>query len=203
MPISHKILIAFIKTQFRHQPFGVCTSQYKYRTEQVSGFTKILSIDWARTPPEIFTATIAPAFPNPRESHQPTLPHKFTQESILYNLQNRNNPKCLNIIPATISTPLIPTLLTMCGITIQQPTRNPKFWPGYLRSHPRDGTTTSESVGSKRWEAGFWKLRNIKIGLVALVGVSLMVQPCFAMEVPGLGRPTLGKRRYTKRERYY
>ena len=37
---------------------------------------------------------------------------------------------------------------------------------------------------------------------MVLVGVSLMVQPCFAMEVLGLARPTLGKREDTRGEKY-
>ena len=35
------------------------------------------------------------------------------------------------------------------------------------------------------------------------MGVNLTAQACFAMEVPGLARPTLGKRRYAKGGRYY
>ena len=115
------------------------------------------------------------------------------------------NTKCLNIPSATSTTLLtIPTLLTMCGITTQWWTRSLKFWPGYLHLSPGHGTTTSKPVGSTRWETGFYKLRNIGIGLAVSMGVNLVVQPCFAMEGRGLARPILGKREDARgKERHF
>ena len=72
--------------------------------------------------------------------------------------------------------------------------RSQKFWTGYLHLSPGYGTKTFESEGSMRWETGSYKLRNIGIGLAVSMGVNLMVRPCFATEVQGLARPTLGKR---------
>jgi len=46
--------------------------------------------------------------------------------------------------------------------------------------------------------AGSYKRRNIGIGVVVFMGVNLMVQPCFAMEVRGLAKPILGKRKNTR-----
>ena len=89
----------------------------------------------------------------------------------------------------------------MCGITIRWPTRSPKFWPGYRHSNPRDDTATFDPVGLKRLETGCYKLKNIGIGLMVLVGVNLMAQSYFAMEVPGLARPTLGKGEHTGGEK--
>ena len=86
-------------------------------------------------------------------------------------------------------------LLTKCGIIARSQTKIRKFWPGYLHLNHRHGTTTSEPVGSTRWETGSSKLRNIGIGsVVFVVVVDLIVQPCFATEVRELARPTLGKR---------
>ena len=99
--------------------------------------------------------------------------------------------KCLNITSTIMSAVLI---ISMCGIPIRWPTRGQKFWPGYLHWKPRDGTTTSKPVGSTRWEAGFYKLRNTGIGVVVFVWVNLTVQPCFATEVRGLARPSSGER---------
>ena len=53
-----------------------------------------------------------------------------------------------------------------------------------------------------RWEAGFYKLKNIGIGLVVFVWMNLMVQPCFATEVRGLVRPSSGERKFSGKERY-
>ena len=154
------------------------------------------SPDWPRTPTQGFKTTIAPAFLNPQKSRQPTLPHKITQKPIIYTLQDTENPKCL-IIPATISTLLIiRILLTMCGITVRWLMRSPKFWPGYLHSNLRDATRTFEPAGSRKWETGSYKLRNIGIGLVVSMGLKLIVQLCFATEVRGSVRPTLGKRNH-------
>ena len=149
--------------------------------------------------PQGFKPTIAPAFLNPQESHQPTLSHEITPEPILYNLQNGENPKCLNILPATTPIPLtISILSTMCAITIRFLTRGRKFWLGYPHLNLKDGTTIFKPVELTRWETGSYKLRNIEIGLVTFRGVNLMAQPCIAIEVRGLARPILGKRRYTR-----
>ena len=109
------------------------------------------------------------------------------------------NTKCLNTTSTTTSTLLIPAFLfTMCRIATPRSGKSPKFWPGYLHSNPKDGITTFEPVGSLRWGNGSYKRRNIGIGLVVFVGVYLITQLCFAMEVRGLARPTLGKREETR-----
>jgi len=107
--------------------------------------------------------------------------------------------KCLNTASAIMSAVLI---ISMCGIPIRWPTTGLKFWPGYLRSSPGYGTRTFGPGGSTRWEAGFYKLRNIRVGLVVFVLVRLMGQPCFATEVRGLARPSSGERRFSGKERY-
>ena len=114
--------------------------------------------------------------------------------------KHQNIQKCLNITSAVISTLLTcKILLTTCGIIARSQTKIRKFWPGYLHLNPRHGTTTSEPVGSMRWENGSSKLRNIGIGsVVFVVVVDLMVQPCFVTEVRELARPTLGKREDTR-----
>ena len=168
------------------------------------GFTSTGSIDWIETPPTRPPRTITPAFQvlHPQELHQATLPQKVIPKPILHNIQTPKNTKCLNITSKITSILLI--LLTMCRITMRWPTRSLKLWPGYLHLSPKDDTTTFEPVGSTRWETGFCNLKNIGIGLVLLVGVDPIAQPCFAMEVPGLARPTLGKRkRYTRRKKYF
>jgi len=81
----------------------------------------------------------------------------------------------------------------MSGITVRWLTRNLKFWPGYLHLNPRDATRTLEPVGLIKWKTGSCKLRNIGTGLVVSVGLDLIVQLCFATEVRGSARPTLGK----------
>ena len=143
---------------------------------------------------------IAPAFLHPRRNHSnlhyPTKLHKNPSSTTFETAKNR---KCLNITLATISATLLilPILTTMCGITVRWVMRSRKFWPGYLHSNPRYGTTTSKPVGSKTWEAGSCRLRNIGIGLGVSVGVILVVQPCFATEVQELAKHTLGKREDT------
>ena len=56
---------------------------------------------------------------------------------------------------------------------------------------------TFELTGSMKWESGSYKLRNIGIGLVVSVGLNAIVQLCFATEVQGSARHTLGKRNHT------
>ena len=107
--------------------------------------------------------------------------------------------KCLNITSTIMSTVLI---ILMCGIPIRWPTRGLKFWPGYLHSNSRNGTTTSKPVGSTRLGTGFYKLKNIGVGFVVFMWLNLMVQPCFVMEVRGLARPSLGERKILREERY-
>ena len=108
------------------------------------------------------------------------------------------NTRCLSI--TSVATPTL-LILRMCGITIRWRTRSRKFWPGYPHLNPRDGTRIFEVVGSTRWETGSYKLKNIGIGLVEFVGVNLVVQPYSVMEAPGLVRPTLGKRRYSRNKK--
>jgi len=163
----------------------------------------IRSIDWLvfgplglkrRSPPLSFTT---------QELHQPTLPGKIT---VLKNpsstiFKTTKNPKCLTITSATTST--LSMSLTMWQITIQLTTRSRKFCPGYHYSNPRYDTTTSKAVGSRGWENGSYKPRNIETGLVESVGAILKVQPCFATEVPGSAKHTLGKRgKYQRKKRY-
>ena len=125
-------------------------------------------------------------------------PHqaKLLTNSPSATLKRAKNPKCLNVTSTTISTTLliIPILLTMCGITARWPMRSPKFWPGYLHLNPTCGTTTSKAEGSTKWETGSYGLRNIGNGFVVSVAVNLTVPLCFATEVRGLAKPTLGKR---------
>ena len=71
--------------------------------------------------------------------------------------------------------------------------RRRKFWPGYPHLNPGYGTTTFEPTGSKGWETGSSKLRNIGIGSVVFMEMNLIVQSCFATEIRGLARPSLGK----------
>jgi len=137
---------------------------------------------------------LSPHLLYPQKSHQPTLPHKIIQEPALYILQYIENQICL-IIPAATSTVSIQTiLLTMCGITARWPTRILGFYHGYLHSNPRDATKTFEPAESMKWETGSCKLRNIGIGLVVSMGLNVIAQLCFATEVQGSARPTLGKR---------
>jgi len=113
--------------------------------------------------------------------------------------KHQNIQKCLNTTSAAIPALLISKiLLTTCGIIARSQTKIRKFWPGYLHLNHRHGTTTSEPVGSARWETGSSKLRNIGIGSVVFVMVDLIVQPCFVTEVRELARPTLGTRENTR-----
>ena len=154
-------------------------------------------IDWTKPLLTRLRSDHRPRFYSPpKELLQTTLSGEITQESILYNLRNGKHPKCLSIISATTST--LSILLIMCGVTLQWPTRSREFWPGYLHSNPRNGTTISKPVGSTTWETGSWRLRNIGIGLVVAVRVILVVQPCFATEVQELVKHTLGKRENTR-----
>ena len=86
----------------------------------------------------------------------------------------------------------------MCRTTIRWPTRSLKFWPGYLHLSLRYGTATFKPVVLARWETGFYKLKNIGIGLVVSVRLNLVVQLCFATEVQGSARPTLGNGKHIK-----
>jgi len=79
--------------------------------------------------------------------------------------------------------------------------RRLKFWSGYLHLSPGYGIRISGPVGSMMWETGSCRLRNIGTGLMVFVGVNLVVQPCSVMEVRGLERPTLGKRKGTRGEK--
>ena len=63
---------------------------------------------------------------------------------------------------------------------------------------PRDATRTFEPAGSMKWETGSYILRNIGIGLVVSVERNVIVQLCFATEVRGWARHTLGKKRHIK-----
>jgi len=108
------------------------------------------------------------------------------------------NTKCLNITSTTSSSLAI--ILAVRQTTILRPSRSLKFWPGYLHLNPRDGTRTFGPIGSTGWATGFYKLRNIGIGLLVFVGVNPMVRPCFATDVRGLARPTLGKEEGTRGE---
>jgi len=47
------------------------------------------------------------------------------------------------------------------------------------------------------WETGSYKQRNIEIGSVVIMVRDPVVQPCFAMEIRGSVRPTLGKKAYS------
>ena len=167
------------------------------------GFTSIGSIDWTETPPTRLQRTIAPAFQvlHPQELHQTIISHKIAPRAILHNIQAANK-KCLNIALKITSTLLILTFrLEMCRITMHRLTRSPKFWPGYLHLSPRNDITTFDPVESTRWETGSYKPRNIGIGFAVFMRVNPMAQPCFAMEVPGLARPTLGKRKRYRRKK--
>jgi len=172
--LPYKILVLLLRSCTP----GTCTVLYVGFTDWLAG----LSVARVKV-------AITPAFLHPQDLHQPT--HmKFLRNpsSTLYRAAKYT--RCLN----TISTIMSIVLILMCGIPIRWPTRGLKFWPGYLHSNPRDGTTTSKLVGSTRWVTGFYKLRNIGVGLLVFMWVDLMVQPCFATEVRGLARPSSGER---------
>jgi len=149
-----------------------------------------------------FKFAIAPAFLHPQGitlTHYPTKLLKNQSSTIFEAVKD---PECRNLTSPTISTTplIIPILLTMCGITALWVTRSPKFWPGYHHSNLRYGTTTSKHVGSTRWEIGSYGRKNIGTGLVVSVWEILLVQPCFATEVPGSAKHTLGRREHTQRK---
>jgi len=139
---------------------------------------------------------IVPAFLHPPRNYINRLSStKLPKNPSSLTLEAPKNTKCLNPTSTAISTVLIMTiLLAMCGITARLLTRSPKFWHGYHHSNPRYGTTTSKAVGSTTSETGSYRPRNIGIGLVVSVGAILQVQPCFATEVQGLAKHSLGKR---------
>ena len=144
---------------------------------------------------------IAPSFLHPSRNYiNPLSPTKLLKNTTSTTARVRKNPKWRNLTSPTISAILliIPILLTMCGITARWRTGGRKFWPGYLHSNPRYGTTTSKAVGSTRWETGSSRPRNIGIGSVASVGVVLRVRPCFATEVLELAKHSLGEREDTR-----
>jgi len=151
----------------------------------------------------------------------PLYPPKFFKNPSSTPIETVKNPKCQNLTSTKLPTllvipitPIIPTvttqpillafswtiarllqivLSTRCGIIAPSPTRIRGFWNGYPHLSPKHGTTISEPVGLRGWETGSYKLRNIEIGWVVLAAMDLIVQCCFVTEVPGLGRPTLGK----------
>jgi len=49
------------------------------------------------------------------------------------------------------------------------------------------------------WETGSYRRRNIGIGSIAFAVGNLVARPCFAMELRGSARPTLGKELYHMR----
>ena len=158
-------------------------------------------MNWKSTLPTLFQNYHRPLFSRPR-NHSNQLYLKSLQNPPSTTIQISENPKCLYIFPATTPTPLILSIPSiMCGITAQWLTRSPKLWHGYLHSSPRDGTTTFGPAGSAGWETGSYKLRNIRTGLLVFVGVNAIVQRCFAMEVRELVRATLGKIKYTRRNK--
>ena len=161
--------------------------------------TRIGWIDWTRASLTRLQNNHPPAFLHPQELYRPALLVNLLKNPSSTTFETEKNTKCLEIISATTSTLLI--ILTMCGITIQCPTRSPKspkYWPGYLHSNPRYGTTISKPAGSTTWETDSCRLRNIRTGLVVSVGVILVVQLYFATEVQGLAKHTFGKREYTR-----
>jgi len=112
-----------------------------------------------------------------------------------------NGSSSFNVVvtaPLTLTLLIISHVLIICRTTIQWPTKRPKSWPGYLHLNPGYGTTSFETVGLTGWETGSSKLRNIGIGSGVSVEANLMDQPCYATEVRGLARPTLGKRRSSR-----
>ena len=127
--------------------------------------------------------------------------HKITQEPSSATFKTAKNTKCLKVTLTTISTaPAIPILPTMFRITLRQLTRSRRFWLGYLYSNPQYSTTTFKPIEPTGLVTGYYKLRNIRIGLQIFL-VNLTVQPCFSMEVRGLERPTLGKGEDTRGKR--
>jgi len=70
---------------------------------------------------------------------------------------------------------------------------------GYLHWSPGYGTKILESTESKMWETGSYKRRNIEIGLTAFTAANPIIRSCFATEIRGSGRPTLGKKVYPPR----
>ena len=42
------------------------------------------------------------------------------------------------------------------------------------------------------WENGFYKLRNLEVGMTGVGGMKVVVQFCFTMGIPGLGRHLSG-----------
>jgi len=188
-----------------NQPLGVCA--HLYGGAHSCGFRKLSPviglIDWSSTLSTGLRNHHRPRFPPPSRNHPNPLYLKSLHKLLSTTFKTATNPKCLSTTSTKISTTLliIPILLTMCGITVRWLTRSPKLWPGYLHLSPRDGTTTFGPAGLTMWETGSCKLRNIGTGLVIFVGVNAMVQRCFAMEVPGLARATLGEIKYTRRNK--
>jgi len=132
---------------------------------------------------------IPPLSPPPRITSTALQSLKNSSSTIC---ETAKNTECVHPTPTAMPIALI-ILLTMCGTIARWQTRSPRFWPGYLHWNPRNGTRKFERVGSTEWETGSPGLQNIRIGLIALVGANLIIQPCFATEVMGLARPTLGK----------
>jgi len=150
--------------------------------------------------PRGFGVAITPAFLRTLGINllQQNPPHKISRKPILSTaLKTAKNTKCLDSASPTIILS-ISLLLTMCEATLLRLTRGQKFWLGYRHSNPRDGTTKSKPAESTRWETGSYRAKNIGIGLVVSMATDLVGQPCFAMEIQELARPTLGEREATR-----
>jgi len=88
----------------------------------------------------------------------------------------------------TTQTVLIPSITFFAP-----PMRGLIFSHGYLRSNPKNGTIILGAAGSRMWETGSSKQRNIRIGSMAF---AVKIRPCFATDIRGSVKPILGEKSY-------
>ena len=74
--------------------------------------------------------------------------------------------------------------------------RGLRFSHGYLRSNPKYGIMILEPTESRMWETGSFEPRNIRTGSMASTAGNPTIQSCFATEIRGSVKPSLGKKSY-------
>ena len=51
------------------------------------------------------------------------------------------------------------------------------------------------------WENGFYKLKNLKVGMTGVEKMKAVVGFCFTMEIPGLGRHLSGSEDFSQEKK--
>jgi len=74
--------------------------------------------------------------------------------------------------------------------------RELRFSHGYHNWTPGYGTAVSETTESNMLGTGSYEQRNTGVGSMAFAVENPIIQPCFAMEIRGSAKPTLGTEPY-------